>query len=76
MIEVVERVYNFSEKLPLAPERVAFYTGITSIIEGMYNIEFGNPIVGGALTILGAITLGASVSTERAHSIIDNLPRT
>lgn len=47
MIEVTENFIKVANKLPKAPERVALYVGIIGIADAMYNIEFGNPIMGG-----------------------------
>ncbi|MDQ5886274.1 MAG: hypothetical protein QG628_671 [Patescibacteria group bacterium] len=72
MTNIAVRIYNFAEQLPAAPERTAFYTGLIGVIDGMYHIEFGNPIVGGSLAILGAVAIGASLNTERAHNVLDS----
>ncbi len=72
MIEIVERVYDTAQKLPLGPERLAFYLGLSSVVEGMYEIEFDNPIVGGSLAVIGSVALIASFNTAAARAALDN----
>jgi len=72
MIEVAERIYNFAEVLPVAPERICFYAGMFGLANGMYDIEFGNPIIGGTLAVLGTLAMGASVNTKSAREALDN----
>lgn len=72
MIEVARRIYYFADVLPVAPERICFYAGMFGLANGMYDIEFGNSIVGGTLAVLGTMAIGASTNTESARDALDN----
>ncbi len=51
------KIYNIDSipkpKLPI--EDACRLAGCVAILKAMHDIEFGNPIVGGSLTIIGAL---------------------
>ena len=72
MLESIDSLYRFTKKLPMAPERIAFWTGTFCAANAIYDIEFGNPILGGIEATLGALTIYASLNTKAAHEALDN----
>ena len=72
MFKAAERICDFGGRLPMAPERIAYFSGIFALCHAMTEIEFGNPLIGGIETIVGALTITASLNTKEAIETIDN----
>lgn len=61
VIEAINGIYDFGQRLSIAPERLTYYTGLFSILHGAISTEFANPLMGGVEVALGAFAVGAVV---------------
>ena len=72
MFKTAERIYDFGARLPMAPERIAYFSGILALCHAMVEIEVGNSLIRGFETVVGVLTITASLNTKEAIETIDN----
>ncbi len=67
-MEFIDRFARYTEKLG-SVNKYAARLGAYAVLHSMYEIEFGNPILGGVQTILGVTLLVASTHEDTALDI-------
>ena len=67
--EILELIYEFGNKLPIAPERFTYYSGLFSIVHGAVATELANPIMGGIEVIVGTVAICAAVSSVPTETV-------